>query len=421
MMPTPHRRDLLRALAATGALAATSGLAFAAPAATRPRDLLVVVFQRGACDGLNLVGPAADPAYVEARPAELRVTEGDERPGHPLAGSLDDRAGFHLHHDAAGLAELYGDRSLAILHAVGLTTPQRSHFVAQDMMDKGIAREAEIGRVADGWLARLAMPHMAEGALFAAGSSPSLPLSYAGLPGAVAVPDVGAAAGLPGGPVMRDLLGRLYPAGDTGLVGTAMRRMLDASALIDSRLDHLADGKPAPYDRASRYDNGGEAGRALMAVARLARLDVGLELAAVDIQGWDTHEGQPGRFSTLTGQLSRALTAFWDDIGDRRATTTVVVMTEFGRRFRANRSNGTDHGRGGAMLVLGGRVAGGRMYGRWPGLGPEQLEDGVDLKVTTDYRAVLAEVLGRRWSPADAARAFPGFSVPASSSLGLIA
>ena len=136
MMPRPHRRDLLKALAATGALAATSGVAFAAPAAARPRDLLVVIFQRGACDGLHLVGPAADPAYVEVRPAELRVTEGDERPGHPLANSLDDRAGFHLHHDAAGLAELYGDRSLAILHAVGLTTPQRSHFVAQDLHHK---------------------------------------------------------------------------------------------------------------------------------------------------------------------------------------------------------------------------------------------------------------------------------------------
>lgn len=420
MTPTPHRRDILRALAATGALAATSNLAFAAPAAGRRRDLLVVIFQRGACDGLHLVGPAADPFYIAARPAELRVTEGDERPGHALANGLDDQAGFHLHHEAAGLAELYRGGQLAILHAVGLTTPSRSHFVAQDMMDKGIARETDIGRVPDGWLARLAAPHMAEGALFAAGSSPSLPPSYAGLPGAVAVPDVNGAAGLPGGPVMRQLLGGIYPAGDRSPVGSAMRRMLDASLLIDTRIDHLPDGKPAPYERAARYETGGEAGRALMAVARLARLDIGLELAAVDLGGWDTHEGQPGRFANLTGQLSRALSTFWDDLGPRQATTTVVVMTEFGRRFRANRSNGTDHGRGGAMLVLGAKVRGGRMYGRWPGLGSDQLEDGVDLKVTTDYRAVLAEVLGRRWSPADASGAFPGFSAPASS-FGLIA
>lgn len=420
MMPTPHRRDILRALAATGALACTPKLAFAAPEAAGRRDLLVIVFQRGACDGLHLVGPAADPFYVEARPAELRVTEGDERPGHALANSLDDRLGFHLHHDAAGLAELYRGGQLAFLHAVGLTTPSRSHFVAQDMMDKGIAREADIGRVPDGWLARLAAPHMAEGRLFAAGSSPSLPLSYAGLPGAVAVPDVNGAAGLPGGQAMRQMLGNLYPAGDHGPVGAAMRRMLEASALIDARIDHLPDGKPAPYERASRYESAGEAGRALMAVARLARLDVGLELAAVDIAGWDTHEGQPGRFANLTGQLSRALTAFWEDLGARQATTTVLVMTEFGRRFRANRSNGTDHGRGGVMMVLGKKVEGGRMYGRWPGLGPDQLEDGVDLKVTTDYRAVLAEVLGRRWSPDDAARAFPGFSA-SGSPFGLIA
>ena len=420
MLPTPHRRDILRALAATGALAATSNLAFAGPAASGPRDLLVVIFQRGACDGLNLVGPAADPFYIEARPADLRVTEGDERPGFALSNSLDDKAGFHLHHEAGGLAELYRGGQLAILHAVGLTTPSRSHFVAQDMMDKGVAREADIGRVPDGWLARLATPHMADGALFAAGSSPSLPLSYAGLPGAVAVPDVNAAAGLPGGPVMRQMLGNIYPAGDRSPVGAAMRRMLDSSLLLDARIDHLPDGKPAPYERAARYENAGEAGRALMAVARLARLDVGLELAAVDLGGWDTHEGQPGRFGNLTAQLSRALTTFWDDLGPRQATTTVVVMTEFGRRFRANRSNGTDHGRGGAMLVMGAKVQGGRMYGRWPGLGPDQLEDGVDLKVTTDYRAVLAEVLARRWSPADAARAFPGFSA-SGAALGLIA
>lgn len=420
MMPTPHRRDILRALAATGALAASPKLAFAGPAQGAARDLMVVVFQRGACDGLNLVGPAADPFYVEARPAELRVTEGDERPGIPLANGLDDKAGFHLHPEAAGLGDLYRGGQLAILHAVGLTTPSRSHFVAQDMMDKGVARAADIGRVPDGWLARLAAPHMTDGALFAAGSSPSLPLSYAGLPGAVAVPDVNAAAGLPGGPVMRQILGNIYPAGDGGTVPSAMRRMLDASLLLDARIDHLPDGKPAPYERAARYESAGEAGRALMAVARLARLDVGLELAAVDVGGWDTHEGQPGRFGTLTGQLSRALTAFWDDLGSRQATTTVIVMTEFGRRFRANRSNGTDHGRGGAMMVLGSTVRGGRMYGRWPGLGPDQLEDGVDLKVTTDYRAVLAEVLARRWSPADAARAFPGFA-SSDPSLGLIA
>lgn len=414
------RRDILKAMIAGGAVAGAPGLgrmAFAAP--DDRRDLLVVVYLRGACDGLHLVGPTEDENYVGARPSELRVTASGEQKGHALARPLDAAAGFHLHRDAAPLAELYAAQKLAIVHAVGLTTAQRSHFVAQDMTDKGIARPQDISRIDQGWLARLAAPYAPRGSLFAASTGNALPLSYAGLSSALAIPEVGGAATMPGGAQVRQMLEGLYPTGNGDAVGLGMRGMLDAAAMLDGRIERLPDGKPAPYGKAAEYELNGEAGRALMAVARLAKMDVGLRVAAVDVNGWDTHEGQPGRFANLVGQLSRGLMAFWNDLGPMQDRTTVLVMTEFGRRFRANRSNGTDHGRAGAMLVLGGRVRGGRMHGRWPGLAPEQLEDGVDLAVTTDYRAVLAEAIARRWSRADAQRAFPQYR--STEDMGLFA
>jgi uncharacterized protein (DUF1501 family) len=241
-------------------------------------------------------------------------------------------------------------------------------------------------------------------------TSPAAPAALAGEARALAVPDVAGAAGLPGGEQTRAVLARLTD-GARDPASEATRQLLSATAVIDRKIERGGDGRPAPYAGAARYESTGEAGRALQAVARLAKLDVGLSVAAVDVGGWDTHEGQPGRFATLAGQLSRALAAFWNDIAAMHARTTVVVMTEFGRRFRANRSNGTDHGRAGVMLLLGGKVAGGRMYGRWPGLMSQQLEQGLDLAVTTDYRAVLAEALGS-WGLADTGAVFPGYARP---------
>jgi uncharacterized protein (DUF1501 family) len=407
------RRDILKATVASGALAVgLPRLAFA----ENPSGLFVLVFLRGACDGLNLVGPAATREYAEARPPELRVVDAGERAGIRLANGLAGGDDFRLHHEAAGFGELYSAGKLAIVHAVGLTTANRSHFAAQDMMDRGVARENELGAVDMGWLARAT-----HGTAFAPGlpviaTSPAPAPALAGEPRAIAVPDVAGAAGLPGGDQTRAVLTRLTHGADDA-ASIATRRLLAATTTLDSKIERGGDGRPAPYANAARYDNTGEAGRALQAVARLAKMEVGLSVAAVDVGGWDTHEGQPGRFNTLAGQLSRGLAAFWGDIPALQARTTVVVMTEFGRRFRANRSNGTDHGRAGVMLLLGGKVAGGRMYGQWPGLTSQQLEQGLDLAVTTDYRAVLAEALGS-WGLADTHAVFPGFARP--QPLGLI-
>lgn len=401
------RRGLLRAALASGALAA---LGPARVAFGETRGLFVFVFLRGGCDGLHLVGPSAAREYADARPPELRVLESGERRGIPLANPLDAAAGFRLHPDAGGLGDLYRAAQLVIVHAAGLTTANRSHFAAQDMMDRGVAREADASRMDGGWLARAVRSAALDTAIPVVATSPAVPLALAGEGRALAVPDVPGAAGLPGGEQTRAVLQRLYGEG-ADAQHAAMHRLLAAAAQIDRRIERGGDGRPAAYPGAASYENTGEAGRALQAVARLAKMEVGLAAAAVDVGGWDTHEGQPGRFNSLVGQLSRAVTAFWNDIPALHARTTVVVLTEFGRRFRANRSNGTDHGRAGVMLVLGGRVAGGRMLGRWPGLSSRQLEHGLDLAVTTDYRAVLAEALEGGWGVRSDA-IFPGFAPP---------
>ncbi|MCG5241555.1 DUF1501 domain-containing protein, partial [Azospirillum doebereinerae] len=197
------------------------------------------------------------------------------------------------------------------------------------------------------------------------------------------------------------VLAALHQGGE-GAYARAGRAALAGLSAVDSRLPRLPDGKVEPYapEAGAVYDDG-EAGRGLQTVARLVKMEIGLRLAWVDVGGWDTHENQPGRFAKGVRQLSQALAAFHADLNRFETRVTVVVLSEFGRRLRGNKSQGTDHGHGGAMLVLGGGVAGGRMVGRWPGLASHQLDRGVDLAVTTDYRAVLAELVG--------ASVFPGF------------
>ena len=392
-----------RALGAPG----LGGVAFAAPEAALP--LVVLVHFRGGCDGLNLISPANDPAFVAARNTDLRVLDGGSEAGRHLANGPDPAIDFRLHPSAARLAEFYEAKQLAFIHAAGLSTAQRSHFVAIDMMDRGVADPALLGRIASGWATR----HLSR---LPGAASVSAAAALAGeLHGdgaALAIPDLNGGFAVPGGPQADAVLTRLY-AGAPGEIGAAGRATLAAIRLVDARLPR--DGnKPLPYQPSAgvNYDPGGDLGRALRTVAQLAKMDVGLAFATVDIGGWDTHENQPGRFKNAVERLSNGLGAFWDDMRDRHDRAIVVALGEFGRRLRSNRSNGTDHGRGGVVAVLGGGVAGGRFYGKWPGLAADRLDEGVDLAVATDYRQVLAEVVTAQAAsvPADL---FPGYRVPA--------
>ncbi len=394
------RRLLLQGGLATG-LSLIPGLphvAYAAGGGTASSavtgaETLVVVFLRGGADTLNLVAPVDDPDYRAARPPELRVAEDGPTAGVRLAQSLAPGVDFRLHPEAAPLAELYQGGTLAIIHAAGLSDGTRSHFVAQDLMERGVGGEAELSRVGTGWAARWLAENGVSGvgAISAASNTPAALMGYGS---ALAVADLRSGLAPPGGAQAADVLAGLFRGAD-GPYASAARSALSGLSTIDGQLPRLPDGKVAPYaaEGGAVYEET-EAGRGLQTVARLLKMDIGLRLAWVDVGGWDTHEHQPGRFSNAVRQLSRALAAFYADSHRDHGRVTMVVLSEFGRRLRGNKSQGTDHGHGGAMLALGGRVAGGRMLGQWPGLASHQLDRGVDLAVTTDYRAVLAELVG---------------------------
>jgi uncharacterized protein (DUF1501 family) len=376
-----------------------------------PRPILIVLHQRGGCDGLNLISPADDPNFIEARASELRVLADGPDAGHALANGPAPHIDFRLHPAASGMAELYQAGHLAFIHAAGLTDGTRSHFVATDMIEHGVGDAASLDRTQTGWLMRALRPSGGGVTAISATGSPSGELT--GLNGALAVPDLGGGLAPAGGPQIMAVLQKLYASGD-GKAEAAGRQALSAMALIDGRLPRDPKNQLVAYkpDDAAHYDPAQDFARPLKTVAQLIKLEIGLEAATVDIGGWDTHEYQPGRFKTQVDKLSNGLAAFWNDLSAYHDRMVVVMVTEFGRRLRSNKSTGTDHGRAGVMAVLGGRVRGGRFYGTWPGLEAEHLDEGVDLAVATDYRRVLTEILemqrGRRLDGVFANYAYPG-------------
>jgi uncharacterized protein (DUF1501 family) len=411
------RRTLLKgtALAMASGLAPLPGLRQLLFAAEPVSDrLLVVLHLRGGCDGLNLLSPASDPNFIEARNSDLRVLAEGSDAGHPVQHVQAGAPEFRLHAAAGALAELCDARHLAFVHAAGLIDTTRSHFVATDMIEHGVADSAALNRSATGWLARAEADSSGasgDDLLHGVSTASALSGSWAGDAHTISVADLSNGLGAPGGAQTGKVLEQLY-----GKPGDAVTRAgsltLRSMAAIDSRLARDAHGKYVAYvpEAGVSYDAAYELGRPLKTLAQLVKMDMGLQAATVDLGGWDTHEYQPGRFRNQVERLSQGLGAFYNDMARYQNRLVVVVVTEFGRRLRSNRSNGTDHGRGSVMLVLGGRVAGGRIYGRWPGLKAEQLEEGVDLAVANDYRQTLTEVLSFWRSQANLAQVFPGFT-----------
>lgn len=413
------RRDLLKLTGSAALLAATGlrDLAFANEPGAGD-TVLVFLFLRGGCDVLNLIGPSNDAAYAEARAPDLRVLDSGDHAGlQLLTGGRDD---FRLHPEAAPLLELYQQKHLAIVHATGLADETRSHFVAQDLMERGwLDNNKQRPSGANGWMTRwLTEIGGAHGLARAISTTGAVAKSLEGQRDALCVPNLKYGYGVPGGDEARAVLSSLYAG--PGLAATSGRDAVAAVAALDARLPRGADHRPLPYEPAhgAQYDENTDIGTALSTVARLIKLDVGLRAACVDMGGWDTHEGQPGRFNNLAKNLSRALAAFWNDVASEQNRVLLIATTEFGRRLRSNKSNGTDHGHGGATLALGGCVDGGRLLGPWPGLHGDALDRGVDLAVATDYRSVLAEAVAPTVSPAALQRIFPGFR--AEQRLGLL-
>ena len=256
---------------------------------------------------------------------------------------------------------------------------------------------ALLNRTTDGWLARLLLePRSAQERVRAVSVSASPSSAWSGDPDLISVTDLANGLAAPGGAQAEKVLEALYADGRSP-VALAGRLTLESMRGIDRRLQRDAQQKIIAYvpEGQANYDAAFELGRPLKTLAQLVKLDVGLRAATVDLGGWDTHEYQAGRIKNQLVRLSAGLGAFYNDMARYQQRLNIVVLTEFGRRLRSNRSNGTDHGRGSVMMVLGGGVRGGRIYGRWPGLKPEQLDEGVDLAVANDYRQVLSEVIAR--------------------------
>jgi len=409
------RRHFLAA--STAFVLAPSVRAFAAPAATPEHGpILITVFLRGGMDSLGVVAPVDDRDYVADRPPEMRLLADGDKPALRLDGGpsgLD----FRMHPEMSALRELYQDKRVALVHASGLANGTRSHFGAQELIERGIANPDETAHVSGGWMARwLAATGSGQQPAFATISG--VPDELANHSNTICAADLRGGMNLPGGKQALSVLKHLYGSG-SGPIELATRRTLAGIALIDGPL-RQPDGKVAPYKPAGEATYGDtEIGRSLEAVARVIRMDVNVRAFAVDMGGWDTHENQPPRLANLVGQLSRALGAFHTDLHDRMDRVVLVVMSEFGRRLRSNKSNGTDHGHAGLAIVSAPRIAGGRIHGTWPGLSSDRLDNAVDLAMTTDVRSILAELMvGPLNTPDAVSGVFPRFS---PKKIGLLA
>jgi uncharacterized protein (DUF1501 family) len=365
--------------------------------------ILVVIFLRGGADALNLISPTADADYIAARPDALRVLRKGDRPGLALTDALAD-VDFRLHPSAPELAELFHAGDLSVLHATGLIESTRSHFDAEARIERGSGGAAD-----GGWLGRWIAQVQPQGQLPALAVGTGLPESLRGSRAAVA-PDFSELTLASGHWLAPQLQARLEAGfGHHPLLQHTTRDLLDLSRLLQDRYWIAEEGRIQSYAPDVPYPEDTDLSRALMTVARSIKADLGLRIATVDYGGWDTHANQEPQFAALLSGLSRALMAFWRDLGTYQQDVAVVVQSEFGRRLLSNASAGTDHGRAGAMMILGPQARGGRLLGRWPGLSNAALEEGADLAVTTDYRAVLAEVLSGHMGTTDLTSVFPGF------------
>jgi len=407
------RRTFLKAggCAVVAYAAAPRFLLRAASAAEARGKVLVALFQRGAVDGLSMVMPHGDAGYAAGR-ASIALRS-------PARGASDraiDLDGFFAFHPAlAPLVPLWEDRALAVVHACGSPDTTRSHFDAQDYMETGTPG---VKSTPDGWLARAVKARPSAPTPFrAVAIGPTLPRTLQGDAGAISMRSIarfdvraGADAGAQQG------FESLYEQGVRDLLHGTGRETFEAVKILRTAgAARIAPANGAEYPR-------NQLGEALREIAQLIKANVGLEVAFADMQGWDTHVGQGAEQGQLANRLREfggALAAFARDLGGRMSDVIVLTMSEFGRTVAENGNRGTDHGHATAMLVLGGGVRGGRVYGRWPGLAPHQLFEGRDLAVTTDFRTLFTEVATRHLG-APAAPLFPGFQA-SPPSLGLFA
>jgi uncharacterized protein (DUF1501 family) len=372
---------------------------YAKDAPAQRRKILIAIFQRGAVDGLNVVVPHGETAYYASRPS-IAIP----RPNGTMEAAIDLDGHFGLHPALHSLKPLWDRQELAIIEAVGSPDPTRSHFDAQDYMESGTPG---LKATSDGWLNRALEPERQASPLRAVSLSPDLPRMMRGKNNAIAISNISdfQVKEAPAAATFESMYGM---TADQILNGTG-RETFDAIRIMQS-----IQKTPYTPGPGAHYPNG-RLGQSLQQIARLIKADVGLEVAFTDVGGWDTHvnevgpQAHTGQLANLLRDFGDALAAFSQDMGERMADITVVTMSEFGRTVKENGDRGTDHGHANVMFVLGGCVQGGRIYGEWPGLNREQLYEGRDLNVTTDFRTVLSELVAKQMGNRELATVFPGF------------
>lgn len=404
------RRRFLGLSAGALAAAVTSGVpawlprvAFAASESSG-RDVLVSIFLRGGADGLTLCVPHAEDAYYALRP-NLAVPRPDSsRPRR----AVDLDGFFGLPPGMAPLREAFEDDKLLIVHACGLTDPTRSHFSAMYFMEVG--QPSPPASLFTGWVGRhlqSTAPASPDAVLRAVSVGYGVPRTLVGGPGTVPVRDL-ADVGFRG---REETLAERQQALRALYAGASdpMRIAADNTVRTIQLLERIDFDAYQPAGGAAYPDD--EFGYALRSTAALIKADLGVEAAAVDFGGWDTHDDQgplDGNLHELMLSLSRGLAAFHKDLfSGAGRNVTVVVQTEFGRNVAENASGGTDHGHGSLMLLMGSHIAGGRVLSDWPGLGESQLYEAQDLAITIDYRDVLAEIVTKRLGNPNFRAVFP--------------
>jgi uncharacterized protein (DUF1501 family) len=358
---------------------------------SKDHPIIIAIFQRGAADGISMVVPFGDRHYYELRP-QIAIPA----PRHNVGEAAIDLDGFFaLHPSLASLKPIFDNNHLAIVHAVGSPDNTRSHFDAQDYMESGTPGNKGF---TDGWLNRyLGHNQEAEASPFrAVAISPTLPRALAGPAPAIALQRV-AEFGIHGGAATSEI---------EALFADTYKDTFDAVRLLRN-----ATSQQYTPDAAARYPKS-PFGQALQQIAQLIKSDIGMEVAFTDIGGWDTHANQGNSRGQLANRLKDfgdALSALYQDLNDRMENIVIITMTEFGRAMRQNGSGGTDHGHASCVFIAGGPVKGGKVYGRWPGLAPEQLYEGRDLALTTDFRSVFSEILIKHMGVRDTSPVFPNF------------
>ena len=382
--------------------------------AGKDHPIIIAIFQRGAMDGISAVIPFGDKNYYSVRP---NIAVPEPRNGNADA-AIDLDGFFALHPALSGFKPIYDAGNLAIVHAVGSPDNTRSHFDAQDYMEAGTPGNKG---TTDGWLNRYmqAKREPAATPFRAVSLTANLPRTLFGAAPAIAmtnISDFGVRAGAGNNQVAKGFE-ELYAQGVTDVLrGTGKEAFEAVKMLKKANPQQYTAANGANYPRSPF-------GQALLQIAQLIKSDVGVEVAFTDVGGWDTHANQGSSRGQLANRLqdfSQGIAALYKDLGDRMRNTVILTMTEFGRTIRQNGSGGTDHGHASCLFALGGPVKGGKVYGKWPGLASEQLYEGRDLALTTDFRDVFAEVAARHMGATSLKAVFPGFTPNPANFRGLI-